>query len=615
MGWIKSFIRNPVGTTKKTVEKVVEDPGEVINDIGKTIDQSIIKPIENDPLTFIVAAVAYSYGIPGLEFAGAGSAASVGVATTGSRLAQGDEFDQAVKKGVTAAAVTAAVNYGRDYYRQNAGSGAPVPVENRVVPVDAPVEVSVDSAPPASFETVKVNPNLVDVPTTDLANVSYVDPTKAANPFAPKSPSSLSLEVAGLDPNPAPVSAPATHGSNYTSSAAGPNKVYESALNDPSINAAEPPYVPGSGNQAATGTPDKFVNDPSRPDLIDPITKRSPLQVKEVGTPGLPEVVDYSRVAGPDTGALSFGSVGDTMLAAGDNAWSLAKAYPKTTAGGLYLASKMGGDEPQQDDRPTGTPSEQIGDSRFYMSLPQLRMKRDYQEYAGDYNRYGQETGTHKFFTDPVYEPIDYTAKDGGYVRMEEGGYMGGGGLSPQIGAPMPQPMQQQQMPQMQQAPMPQMPPMQQQQPVGALAGLAQKRPTAMPQQPAGGLQKVPGQQQNPNYRYFNYGMVPPSVQPNMPQAQMSQKYATGGLTMAMANGGNVSDGRTDDIPALLSPGEYVMDAETVALLGNGNNDAGAKRLDHMREAVRKQKGGALSKGKISPDAQSPLSYLSGRMA
>ena len=82
-----------------------------------------------------------------------------------------------------------------------------------------------------------------------------------------------------------------------------------------------------------------------------------------------------------------------------------------------------------------------------------------------------------------------------------------------------------------------------------------------------------------------------------------------------MARGGNVSDGRTDDIPALLSQGEYVMDAETVALLGNGNNDAGAKRLDHMREAVRKQKGGALAKGKISPDAMSPLAYLSRRMA
>jgi hypothetical protein len=94
---------------------------------------------------------------------------------------------------------------------------------------------------------------------------------------------------------------------------------------------------------------------------------------------------------------------------------------------------------------------------------------------------------------------------------------------------------------------------------------------------------------------------------------QPMQGRATGGL--AMARGGNVSDGRTDDIPALLSQGEYVMDAETVALLGNGNNDAGAKRLDHMREAVRKQKGGALAKGKISPDAMSPLAYLSRRMA
>ena len=82
-----------------------------------------------------------------------------------------------------------------------------------------------------------------------------------------------------------------------------------------------------------------------------------------------------------------------------------------------------------------------------------------------------------------------------------------------------------------------------------------------------------------------------------------------------MAHGGNVPDGRADNIHAMLSPGEYVMDAETVALLGNGNNDAGAKRLDQMREAVRKQKGGALSRGKISPDAESPLAYLSRRMA
>lgn len=72
------------------------------------------------------------------------------------------------------------------------------------------------------------------------------------------------------------------------------------------------------------------------------------------------------------------------------------------------------------------------------------------------------------------------------------------------------------------------------------------------------------------------------------------------------------ADGRSDDVNAVLSDGEYVMDAETVALLGNGSNQAGAKRLDDMRAQVRKQKGGALSKGKFSPDAKSPLSYMRG---
>ena len=74
------------------------------------------------------------------------------------------------------------------------------------------------------------------------------------------------------------------------------------------------------------------------------------------------------------------------------------------------------------------------------------------------------------------------------------------------------------------------------------------------------------------------------------------------------ANG--MGDGRSDHVPAKLSPGEYVMDAETVALLGNGDNTAGARRLDAMRKNVREQKGRALAKGKFSPDAKSPESYL-----
>lgn len=69
-------------------------------------------------------------------------------------------------------------------------------------------------------------------------------------------------------------------------------------------------------------------------------------------------------------------------------------------------------------------------------------------------------------------------------------------------------------------------------------------------------------------------------------------------------------DGRVDDIKALLSPNEYVIDAETVALLGDGSPDAGAARLDAFRENIRKHKGAALAYGKISPDAMPPEQYL-----
>jgi hypothetical protein len=70
--------------------------------------------------------------------------------------------------------------------------------------------------------------------------------------------------------------------------------------------------------------------------------------------------------------------------------------------------------------------------------------------------------------------------------------------------------------------------------------------------------------------------------------------------------------GRSDEIPARLSDGEYVIDAETVALLGDGSSDAGAKRLDQFRENIRAHKGASLARGKISPDAKHPEAYLKG---
>lgn len=84
-------------------------------------------------------------------------------------------------------------------------------------------------------------------------------------------------------------------------------------------------------------------------------------------------------------------------------------------------------------------------------------------------------------------------------------------------------------------------------------------------------------------------------------------KKAMGGYAV-----GGPGDGRSDEIPAMLSDGEYVMDAETVALLGNGSNKAGAKALDKFRANIRKQKGRKLAQGKFSVNAKRPEAYLSG---
>ena len=68
-------------------------------------------------------------------------------------------------------------------------------------------------------------------------------------------------------------------------------------------------------------------------------------------------------------------------------------------------------------------------------------------------------------------------------------------------------------------------------------------------------------------------------------------------------------DGQSDDIPAMLADGEYVIDAEIVAALGNGSNKAGAELLDKFREEIRRHKrGGSLNE--IPPQSKSPLQYL-----
>lgn len=90
-------------------------------------------------------------------------------------------------------------------------------------------------------------------------------------------------------------------------------------------------------------------------------------------------------------------------------------------------------------------------------------------------------------------------------------------------------------------------------------------------------------------------------------------QYAAGGLA-SMAQGrylGGPTDGMADKIPARigdkqearLSHGEFVIPADVVSHLGNGNSEAGAKRLYAMMDKVRTARTGNKKQGKqINPD-------------
>ena len=90
-------------------------------------------------------------------------------------------------------------------------------------------------------------------------------------------------------------------------------------------------------------------------------------------------------------------------------------------------------------------------------------------------------------------------------------------------------------------------------------------------------------------------------------------QYAVGGLA-EMAKGrylGGATDGMADKIPARiggkqearLSHGEFVIPADVVSHLGNGNSEAGAKRLYSMMDKIRTARTGTKKQGKqINPD-------------
>jgi hypothetical protein len=105
------------------------------------------------------------------------------------------------------------------------------------------------------------------------------------------------------------------------------------------------------------------------------------------------------------------------------------------------------------------------------------------------------------------------------------------------------------------------------------------------------------GQQQRaPGYRPGQGGVT------YFDQTQFAPKMAAGGGIASLGRGRLLQgpgDGVSDSIPAVIDQGmagggqpakvargEYIIDARTVAALGNGSTDAGAERLDKMRKNI-----------------------------
>jgi hypothetical protein len=85
--------------------------------------------------------------------------------------------------------------------------------------------------------------------------------------------------------------------------------------------------------------------------------------------------------------------------------------------------------------------------------------------------------------------------------------------------------------------------------------------------------------------------------------------YSEGGASMANRYVKGEGDGTSDSVPAMLASGEFVIPADVVSSLGNGDNDAGALTLDEFLKVIRAHKR-AADPGDLPEDSKGPLAYL-----
>ena len=656
MSAVVEAVTGAVSGVVEAVGDVVESVGDALSDVGEAIDTYVIQPIMDDPLTAIASVAAAVYlGPAAAAYFGTSAAVGTGLAVAGANtaagLVQGESFDEAIKGGAIAGLTAGAAQAAFGPSAVGEGPmGPPAPAglgENFVgppmesgsyfteplassTPVDLTSPPTGTDLPPLEASAPAPAPELT--PTTP-SPLQTVPPSTTTIPGAetPISPLSIDYSVPKIDLTTGLPSGPGLQANPFTPANSfdiygEPNFSLSGSPNvtsGPGLQLTDSPYLSrmggGQGLTANVSGMDQFTYGPGAGDYVgtnmswqrfdDPLYgKPSPDgTISATGfTPDQPTIPYGSENIGEMSTWDKFTS-GDLMGTAKDlgaEAWDYAKNNKLMTAAGLLAADQLlNPTKPPEPPKPT---SGSTRDKSFDKGLDLYAYLQDRQQYQGDLTRYGQagQGGEQNFFANERFVPMPIAAKMGGLIQMKhfaQGGQMQGGpqmdprraqmmaamaqqrpaGMGgPQGGRPMPT----------QGGRPPMMPPQ-----GGPQGGLQQGMPPQQAQRP-----QMPQRPRDPKMAYYQYG--------NPPQAK-----AMGGLSQvhSMKIGGG-ADGRSDDVNAVLSDGEYVMDAETVAMLGNGSSKAGAAQLDQMRANLRKQKGQALSRGQISPDAKSPLSYLKG---
>lgn len=110
-----------------------------------------------------------------------------------------------------------------------------------------------------------------------------------------------------------------------------------------------------------------------------------------------------------------------------------------------------------------------------------------------------------------------------------------------------------------------------------------------------GGLRTpgIPSQIETPHFSDAAYTRAQSQDMSPASQRQRLRQAAILGYTNA-AQGGSIhgpGDGKSDDIPAMLSNNEHVIDAATVADAGNGDSEAGHEKIEQIKAEIRRRAG------------------------